>query len=95
MSQINPFVGSILQASDVQRQQAEDKDHQAHRAADRRKDSGAAGDRYEHSVESSEEIAPIHDEEKDYPDQKRQQHAHHDDDSDDDQNEDEHLDLTA
>ena len=65
MSQINPFAGSIVQASSVQRQQATDREQKAQRNIDKRKDSGATGDRFEHSIESSEELTPIHDEQKD------------------------------
>ena len=64
------------------------------RASDKRKDSGAGADRFEHSVESSEEIAPIHDEQKDNPKKKRQSpHNHKDEESDDDGES--HLNLTA
>jgi len=95
MSQINPFAGSIVQASGVQLQQAKDKDRQAQRTSDKRKDSGAGGDRFEHSVESPEEVAPIHDEQKEHPNKKRQQpHLHKDEESDDDTGE-SHLNLTA
>jgi hypothetical protein len=96
MSQINPFAGSIVQASGVQRQMATDKERQAQRIIDKRKDSGATGDRFEHSIESSDEVAPIHDEQKDQPSKKRQQqHTQQDDEKSDDDNGEPHLDLTA
>lgn len=95
MSQINPFAGSIVQASSVQRQQATDKERQAQRNIDKRKDSGATGDRFEHSIESSEELAAIHDEQKDHPSKKRQQHQPHQDEEQEENDGESHLNLTA
>jgi hypothetical protein len=95
MSQINPFTGSVLQAPQVQRQQATDKDKQLRRAVDQEKNSALQGDRLEHQVESAEELAEIHD--QDTPDpRKRKKQPHGDDENAKDAGDDEqHLDVTA
>jgi hypothetical protein len=64
MSQINPFAGSILQSTQAQRQQAVERDRQVRRARDTAKNSALSGDELDHQVESSEELTPIHEEEK-------------------------------
>ena len=94
MSQISPFLGSAIQASDVQRAQATDKDRHLQHSQDLKKNAGLSGDRFEHAVESSEEIDPIHDEQKQDGKKKRQsnKHPHQDDSNDEDQP---RLDLTA
>jgi len=73
MTQINPFVGSVVQATGVQRSQSAEKDRQLRRAADLQKNAGLTGDRFEHAVESSEALDPVHDEQKKDPKKKRQQ----------------------
>jgi hypothetical protein len=93
MSQINPFVGSVLQAPGVQRSQASDKDRQLRRAADLEKNAGLSEDRFEHAVESSEEVDPIHDEQKQDPKKKRQPHKQPTEEQQ--ANEEPGLDLTA
>jgi len=72
MSQINPFIGSVVQASGVQRAQATEKDRQLRRSADVLKNSGLTKDQFEHAVESAEALDPAHDEHKDHPQKKRQ-----------------------
>ena len=71
MSQINPLVGSIVQATGVQRSQAADKDRQLQRSADLKKNAGLSEDRFEHAVESAEALDPVHDEQKKDQKQKR------------------------
>src|SRR3954469_550723 len=95
MSQINPFTGSVLQAPQVQRQQATDKDRQLRRAIDQQKDAALQGEQMEHQVESAEELTPIND--QDTPDpRKRKKQANGPDDDHRDAGEDEqHLDVTA
>jgi hypothetical protein len=73
VSQINPFVGSVVQTTGVQRTQAADKDRQLRKSADLQKNAGLSGDRFEHAVESSEALDPIHDEPKKDQNKKRQQ----------------------
>jgi hypothetical protein len=92
MSQINPFIGSAVQATNVQRTQANEKDRQLQRATDLRKNSGLTGDRFEHAVESAEGIDPAHDEHKKDPKKKRPQQKKDQPDSDDEQP---RLNLTA
>jgi hypothetical protein len=61
MSQINPFTGSVLQAPQVQRQQAADKDRQLRRVSDQAKNAALNDDKLEHQVESSDVVAPTQD----------------------------------
>ena len=71
MSQINPFIGSAIQATGVQRTQANEKDRQLRKSADLQKNAGLTGDRFEHAVESAESVDPAHDEQKKEPKKKR------------------------
>lgn len=98
VSQINPFTGSILQAPQVQRSQATDRDRQLRRATDLSKNTALAGQQLQHEVESSEAITPVHDEQSKHARQRKKPEPHEtpsqdDDHDDDDRNE--HLDLTA
>jgi hypothetical protein len=94
MSQIDPFIGSAIQATGVQRAQAAEKDRHLQRAQDLKKNAGLSGDRFEHAVESAEEIDPTHDEQKQNPNKKREPRKRAPrDDSQDDQEP--RLDLTA
>jgi hypothetical protein len=67
MTQIDPFAGSIVQSTQVQRTQAADKDQQVRKNEDRAKDAGlGGGDTFEHQVESTDAPQPInHDDEQD------------------------------
>jgi hypothetical protein len=71
LSQIDPFIGSAIQATGVQRTQASEKDRQMRRAQDLEKNAGLTGDRFEHAVESAEALDPVHDEPKKDPRKKR------------------------
>ena len=75
MSQINPFIGSVVQTPGVQRAAATDKDRQLRKATDLQKNAAMGGDRFEHAVESAEALDPVHDEEKKEPKKKRPPHA--------------------
>jgi hypothetical protein len=70
MTQINPFVGSILQSTAVQRAQAAEKNGHVQRAQVRAKDSASTADQFEHQVESSEALAQVRGEDRQHP-QKR------------------------
>jgi hypothetical protein len=96
MSQINPFTGSVLQAPQVQQQQASDKDRQLRRAVDQQKNAALQGDRLEHQVESSEELAEIHDQDTPDPRKRKKQPSpgQKDDQASDDAGE-AHLDVTG
>src|SRR5215203_5126078 len=74
MSQINPFIGSILQSTTVQRAQAAEKNGHVQRAQNRAKDSAATGDQFEHQVESSDALVSIHDEDPQHPQQRKPKH---------------------
>ena len=71
MTQINPFIGSILQSTTVQRAQAAEKSNHVQRAQVRAKDSASSGDQLEHQVESSDALAQIHDEDPQHPQQRK------------------------
>jgi hypothetical protein len=94
MSQIDPYLGSILQLPYVQQQAATDKDRQVRRASDLEKDAALAEDQLEHQVESSEELAPINEQQKQNRDFKRSKHEHSNEDEEE-TGEEPHLDLTA
>ena len=92
MSQINPFTGSILQSTQVQRQQATEKDRQVRRAAEKVRNAALTDDAAEHQVESSEELRPIHEDQRHERRFKRPTHKGQAKPEDD---QDPHLDLTA
>jgi hypothetical protein len=60
MSQVNPFTGSIVQTAQVQRAQSADREHQVRKQEVRTKDAAAASDLFEHTVESSDAVSAIH-----------------------------------
>jgi hypothetical protein len=62
MTQINPFTGSIVQAPQVQRTQAAEKDRQLRKVTDLSKNAALQGDQLQHEVESSEALTPAQDE---------------------------------
>jgi len=62
MEIVNPLASSLAQSAAVTRQQSADKSRQIRHAQALRKDAAAAPDSFEHQVESSEELNPIHDE---------------------------------
>ena len=74
MTQINPFVGSILQSTTVQRAQAAEKNSHVQRAQIRAKDSASNSDQFEHQVESSDALAPVHDDPQ-HPQHRKPKHA--------------------
>lgn len=65
MTQFNPLAGSILQSSHVARQQAANKAAQVRRTQQLQRNVAQRDDEMEHQVESSEELAPVHDREGD------------------------------
>ncbi len=56
MNGLNPIIGSIYQASVVQRQAAAERDAETARTQARRKNVGATTDVFEHTVESSDAL---------------------------------------
>lgn len=95
MSQINPFTASIVQSPQVQRQHAADKDRQIREAQGRIKNSAFGEDHFDHQVENSDAISPIHEEQKHDDPRRRKNQPHRENEqshSDDDSS---GLDLTA
>lgn len=71
MDVVHPLAGNLAQsASIVQRQQSAGKAQQIRREQALRKDATVAGDRFDHTVESTDAASPAHDE---HPDQRRRQ----------------------
>jgi hypothetical protein len=96
MSQLNPFTGSILQTSQAQLTQQTERASQVRQQQATKKNSAtpAQGDVFEHQVESADEVAAIHDEEKDHT-KKQKNPKRHPQDEDDDADGESHLDLKA
>lgn len=95
MSQINSFMGSILQAPHVQRQQSVEKDRQVRQATDIAKNAALTEDQLDHQVENAEELTPIHKDGEHDRNYKRRRGEPHPAPSDDDDSDTKHLDLTA
>jgi len=73
MSQIFSYAGSVLQSTQVQRQQSVQKDRQLRRLQELARNVALQDDQLEHSVESSEELSPIHeDRDQDHGGRRRQ-----------------------
>lgn len=97
MSEISPFIASVLQSPVVQKQQTAEKSAQLRRQQELRRNIAAEGDRYQHVVESPEEIKPIHDERDDDPTRQRKPRRRpaNPDGTDDDTDQPPRLDVTA
>lgn len=95
MSQINPFTGSILQTTQAQRLQADDKDRQVRRAAERVKNAALTDDELDHQVESSDHVTATNPEEQRDRKFKRPTHRGKHDASDDADDDTPRLDVTA
>ena len=93
MTQINPFTGSVLQSTQVQREQSTEKSAQVRRQQNDEKATGASGDKFDHQVESSDAVTPVHEEHKQQSQKKRQ--GPHQNAKPSDEEPDPHLDLTA
>jgi hypothetical protein len=93
MTQINPFIGSILQSTQAQREAATEKSAQVRRQQNAEKAAGALGDEFDHQVESSDAVTPVHEEHKQQSQKKREGPHQHP--KPDDEEVDPHLDLTA
>jgi hypothetical protein len=64
MEIVNQLAGSLAQSAAVTRQQSTDKSQQIRRSQVLKKDTATAADTFEHQVESCEELAPIHDDQR-------------------------------
>jgi len=62
MTQINSFTGSILQSTQVQRQQSAAKDREVRQMREKEKNIALRDDEMDHQVESSEELKHIREE---------------------------------
>ncbi len=91
MLPIPPLASAAYGATQVQRQ-TEETIAQVRNAQERAKDAAAHADRYEHSVESADEVQAIHDEETHQQPKKNKPHHKP---GKDDEEADPHLDLTA
>ena len=96
MSLDNAFVASVLQTTLTQRQQADVKSARIRRAQTLRQNQAAESDRFEHTVESAEQLKAIHDE-RDEARRQRKRAPHRPSPSPDAPatDDDSHLDLTA
>lgn len=75
MLPIPPLASAAFAATQVQRQSEEKADH-IRRVQSRNKNTAATGDEYVHTVESSEELQPIHDEDPKQQQQRKKQQRH-------------------
>ena len=64
MTDFNPLAGAILGSAQAQQAMGTEKQRQVRRAQVASKNAGASGDRFEHEVESVEELHPVQDEEQ-------------------------------
>lgn len=95
MSQINPFTGSIVQAPQVQRAQAAEKDRQVRKLHDLTKNAALQGDQLQHEVESSEALTPVQDEQLSKQPKRRRGQSRQRSPSDADDTPETHIDVTA
>jgi len=89
MTQLNPFVNSVLQSGVVQRQQAAVKQAQIRRTQQLAKNVAAEDEQLESQVENTEELKPVR------PEQDSDQRPHKDNEPPKDDDEKPRLDLTA
>lgn len=68
MELINQLAAPLAQSAQVARQQTSEKTQQIRRAQAARKNVAAQSDTFEHTVESTEEVTAIHDEQRQQPD---------------------------
>lgn len=92
MLPIPPLASAAFAASQVQKQSEANAD-QIRRVQSRKKNTAASGDEYVHTVESSEELQPIHDEDPKQQQGRKKQSKHRGQDKPDDDRP--RLDLTA
>ncbi len=95
MDFIPPIIASVLQSPEVQRRQADAKSAQVRRAQALRRNIAAEGDRNSHTVESPEEIKPVHDERDEARKRRKRGQKHASDLDEPDEDDPPHLDLKA
>ncbi|HEY2584325.1 MAG TPA: hypothetical protein VGI81_01020 [Tepidisphaeraceae bacterium] len=93
MTDFNPLAGSILGSAQAQQQIDVQKQRQVRRAQVLRRNTAADGDRFEHQVESAEEVPPPGDSPDQHPpqDRKRDRRSRRNQDDEDRP----HIDLKA
>jgi hypothetical protein len=69
MTDFNPLAGAILGSAQAQQQIDATKNRQSRRAQALRKNTAAEGDRFEHQVDSAEELPPVGDDPEENPPQ--------------------------
>ena len=95
MSQINPIMGSLVQAPAAQRLQENEKSRQIRHASDLRKNTAASNEEeVEESVASADELQATGDE-KQNPQQKKKNYSRHKPDDQEPPEPFDSLDLTA
>jgi hypothetical protein len=95
MPELNPLAGAILQSIQSQRQTGIEKERQVRRAQILEKDAAAQTDRFEHQVESSDELAQVNEEEKRREEARRGWKRKRTKDEESGGERDPHIDLTA
>jgi hypothetical protein len=95
MSQINPFINSILQAPSVQRAQAADKDRLIRRIHDVEKNAALEGDQQQHEVESAEAVSPVQDDQPRRPPLRKRPRRRSNETLPDEPDDESHIDVTA
>jgi hypothetical protein len=96
MDTINPLANTLLQSTHVQRQQSADKQRQVRRTQALQKNVATRDDELEHQVESSEELPPVNDEQREHEQSKRSKRdPRNASEQDESQDQPPHLDLTA
>jgi hypothetical protein len=94
MMQINTLSGALLQSTQIQLQQAAEKNKQARKQQELAKNVAARDDEMEHQVENSEELSAIHEQSR-QSDQKRKRQQGKPEEEEAADEKDEGLDLTA
>lgn len=95
MSQINPFINSILQAPQVQRSQAAERDRQIRRVHDLQKNAALEGEEHQHEVESAEAVSAVQDDQPRKPNLRKRPRRRPHDETDEQADGESHLDVTA
>jgi hypothetical protein len=95
MDIINPLANTLLESTQVQRQQSAEKQRQLRRNQSVQKNVAPQDDQLEHQVESSEELPPAHDEQPEHEQQKQRKRRGNATDADSDEDDRPRLDLTA
>jgi hypothetical protein len=94
MIPINPLSGALIQSTQLQLQQAADKSKQARRQQELAKNIATDEEETENQIENSEELTPIHEENR-RQDNRRKQQQHKQAEEETEETESSRLDLKA